>query len=102
VAGGYTTTPLYMPGLDGTSQMAIGANHACAYEPPSYTAPYLEHLWCFGDNSKGQLGDGTTQSSATPVEITSITNEPRLPTDQPVSIRAISAGGDHTCAIQNG
>ncbi|MBU1240718.1 hypothetical protein KJ865_13480, partial [Myxococcota bacterium] len=37
----------------GYSQMAVGYSHVCLLD--------LNGLpWCFGDNTEGQLGDGTT------------------------------------------
>ncbi|MGK7313241.1 MAG: hypothetical protein ACN0LA_13480, partial [Candidatus Longimicrobiales bacterium M2_2A_002] len=43
---------------------------------------------CWGDDRYGQLGDGTTQPAATPVEVWF-----------PANAKAISAGSFHTCAI---
>jgi alpha-tubulin suppressor-like RCC1 family protein len=44
--------------------------------------------WCWGDNSFGQLGDGTQSSSQAPVQVAG-----------GLSFKAISAGGDHSCGI---
>ena len=60
-----------------------------------YSAPPGAHtgavaaasVWCWGDNSRGQLGDGTTRSSASPV---------RALVEDAVTV---SAGSLHTCAV---
>ena len=48
--------------------------------------------YCWGNNSGGTLGNGTTTSSSTPGSIASLPG--------PAStVSAISAGGDHACAL---
>ena len=43
---------------------------------------------CWGDNADGQLGDGTTTGSSTPVPTTGITGAAE-----------VAAGANHTCAV---
>lgn len=42
--------------------VAAGTVHACAVSNDGV-------LWCWGDNSEGQLGDGTTETRTTPVRV---------------------------------
>jgi Regulator of chromosome condensation (RCC1) repeat len=47
---------------------------------------------CWGDNSNGQLGDGTTTDRSTPVSVSSLGG----------TAVAIVAGWEHTCAVLSG
>jgi alpha-tubulin suppressor-like RCC1 family protein len=89
-----SSNPVEVTGLTTASIVAVGANHACALLPTGYSASpgpfqYVPDggVECWGDNSHGQLGDGTTSDSAVPVAVAGITDAV-----------TISAGGDHTCA----
>src|SRR4249919_1841539 len=44
---------------------------------------------CWGDNSRGQLGDGTTAQRRTPVAVTGLAS----------TVRSIATGNLHTCAL---
>jgi len=47
-------------------------------------------VWAWGSNGRGQLGDGTTTKSATPVQVIGLTD-----------VTAIAADGDHTIALKS-
>jgi alpha-tubulin suppressor-like RCC1 family protein len=66
----------------GVTAISAGANHACALID-------WGGMECWGDNSTGQLGDGTFASSNTPVDVVGIS----------FGTRAISTGFGHTCIL---
>ncbi len=72
--------------------VSAGNNHTCALIA---NGGLPGTACCWGDNSSGQLGDGTGINQSAPVCLTSSTKVEGLP-----FYSSISAGGDHTCAIQ--
>ncbi len=62
--------------------LAMGAHHTCALTAPG-------GIRCWGDNTFGQLGDGTTTARLTSVGVIGFAS----------GVVAIAAGDDHTCAL---
>jgi alpha-tubulin suppressor-like RCC1 family protein len=73
--------------LSGIVEIAAGEVHACARKNDG-------SVYCWGANSDGRLGDGTTTSRAYAVRVSG--SESWSGTSQ------IAAGGNHTCAIKSG
>ena len=75
-------------GIEGRDQGNEGLGHSCAVFDSG-------RMLCWGDNTYGQLGDGTTTSSAMPVEV-------KLGANMPQKAKAIAAGQFFTCALFEG
>lgn len=94
LANCYRKTPVTVSGLGGVRQLSAGSKHACALTTGGGVA-------CWGSNESGQLGNGgptgidpetgIPRNANTPVEVRGLGN----------GVKAVSAGGDHTCAITN-
>jgi alpha-tubulin suppressor-like RCC1 family protein len=63
------------------TSLSTGYSHACGVTRAGA-------VYCWGDNEKGQLGDGSTTSSRKPVRVASV-----------MMFRSVSAGLLHTCGI---
>jgi alpha-tubulin suppressor-like RCC1 family protein len=86
-------TPVQVP-LTGTfTLIAAGPYHTCALRAQAANAVGDQSVFCWGRNDHGQLGDGTTTSSATPVEVVGIHGIAIRP------IRSLSAGDYHNVAV---
>jgi alpha-tubulin suppressor-like RCC1 family protein len=88
------------PYLEATSQVSAGGAHTCAFIKWNGSNPYR----CWGDNSRGQLGDGDGSSSAQ-MGVRSLANRiyPNLVQD-PLNfgsppLAKLASGFDFTCAL---
>ncbi|MEM7128643.1 MAG: Ig-like domain-containing protein [Chloroflexota bacterium] len=76
-------TPVDVLGInEDVTAIAVGGSHVCALT----TAGGVK---CWGYNYYGQLGDDTWTTRATPVDVTGLSS----------GMIAITAGGNHTCAL---
>jgi hypothetical protein len=73
--------PVTVPGAPDVVDFAAGRNHAVALASDGT-------VWTWGDNSAGQLGDGTTTSSHTPAKVQGLSN-----------VVDVGAGADHSLAV---
>ncbi len=74
--------PAYAAG--GVELVAGGEKHTCIVINGG--------VQCWGDNTFGQLGDGTTEQRLQPTPVPTLTS----------NVTALAAGNDHTCAVVNG
>jgi alpha-tubulin suppressor-like RCC1 family protein len=80
-------TPVAVQGLPlNIAQIAAGGTHTCALLTDG-------SVWCWGSGGKGQLGDGSTSGSSTPVAVTG------LPASVQIAVGGNLFGGDSSCAL---
>ena len=75
---------IYLP-VERATSVAAGANFSCALLGSG-------GVKCWGDNTYGQLGNGSTTASTYPVQVSGLTS----------NVTAISAGAFTTCAVVSG
>ncbi len=76
--------PLQVAGLSAATAVSVGDAYACALLASGAVR-------CWGGNTAGQLGNGSSLPSVTPVEVSRITHA-----------TAVAAGATHACAIVAG
>ncbi|WP_050565879.1 RCC1 domain-containing protein [Salinispora arenicola] len=69
---------------------SAGVSPAVAQNEPAVASDASDTVLAWGDNKDGELGDGTTTDSSTPVAVD-------LPAD--TTVTAIAAGNDHSLAV---
>ncbi len=76
-------TPRDVPGLTDVADIAVGNGSTCALKRDG-------SVWCWGLNDAGELGQGTSDTSAhpTPVQVT-----------LPMAARQVACGAFHVCAL---
>lgn len=67
--------------LSGAAQVSAGGTHSCAVTTAGA-------VLCWGNNTNGQLGDGTVTARTTPVAVSGLGS----------GVTAVSAGDTHSCA----
>jgi alpha-tubulin suppressor-like RCC1 family protein len=80
-SGNDSANPVAVSGLSGVTAIAAGFEHGLALLSDGT-------VMAWGDNSQGELGDGTTANSDVPVAVSGLTG-----------VTAISAGGDFSLAL---
>jgi alpha-tubulin suppressor-like RCC1 family protein len=89
--GSDSDVPVQVTGLSNVIQVAAGPTAAMAVRVQFRRGSVaVRTVWTWGNNSFGELGDGTTTSSATPVEVSGV-NVP--------AVTAISAGGGFSLVL---
>lgn len=79
--GDFWEPPTWLYSMTGVAQVVTGGYHTCAREHDG-------DVYCWGDNSSGQLGNGRTTSSTHPVSV------------EGANVISLFAGGFHTCGIE--
>lgn len=60
--GGFVASPVRVLGLSSVTQIGVDYSHVCALDEAG-------KMWCWGDNSYGNLGDGTNTASPRPIAV---------------------------------
>ena len=87
--GGERPTPVQATGITDAVDVGGGTDHTCALRATG-------QVWCWGNNLTGQLGNGTTTSSASAVAVTGLSDAVAIAIDENRSC-AVRATGAVVC-----
>jgi alpha-tubulin suppressor-like RCC1 family protein len=73
--------PVKVTGLDAVTLVSAGSRHTCAMSD--------KVVYCWGDNTYGQLGNGSVESSPVPQKVIGLYN----------GVYTLASGERHTCAL---
>jgi alpha-tubulin suppressor-like RCC1 family protein len=88
-SGNIRNAPVTVTGLTGATDLGLGKGHSCAILTGG-TAK------CWGDNTSGQIGDGTQDQRTTPTTVSGLTGATDIAGGEEVT------GPNHTCAVVGG
>ena len=77
------STPIQIKGLDNVKAIFVGNGFMVVLKNDNT-------VWAWGDNSRGQLGDGTKIDTTNPVQVSGLTD-----------VKTIAVGDSHTLALKN-
>jgi hypothetical protein len=77
----FSLTPVTVSGLSDVISVSAGDSHTCAVTVDG-------GVQCWGNNSRGQLGDGSTTFASTPVAVSGLSD-----------VVSMAAGSLHSCAL---
>ncbi len=80
---GYILTPTIVQGAPAATRIAASDRTSCVVAN--------SEVWCWGDNTDGDVGDGTTAPRASPMHVNALTGA-----------SAVATGSQHTCAVASG
>jgi len=78
---GCVDAPMLVASVPTLASLSAGSTHTCGLTPPG-------EAWCWGDNTRGALGDGTDAIRTAPVRVTGA-----------LRFASISAGRSFTCGV---
>lgn len=86
---GGSFAPRQVPSLPApTAQLALGGDHSCARLVDGT-------VWCWGENTEGELGNRSATDSAAPVQVLLFSDGGAL-----TDATFVTTGVDHTCAVR--